>query len=162
MVIVLLTILIGCISVYLQKGLEVSSKTKHMMISAIVVTITSISLNIIFIPLYGVSVSIIIGLFAQVLYSFLIVIKSNKILKIDAKKIYLPQFICFLILSFLIKLFAAKFNTTKVVNVSNNNSPNVMINSFFMIKKLDIKQEIKATKSNRTCAKKQPKLQHLQ
>lgn len=103
MVIVLLTILIGCISVYLQKGLEVSSKTKHMMISAIVVTITSISLNIIFIPLYGVSVSIIIGLFAQVLYSFLIVIKSNKILKIDAKKIYLPQFICFLILSFLIK-----------------------------------------------------------
>ena len=49
-----------------------------------------------------------------------------------------------------------------VDKVSRSRVAYVKINDFFMIRKWDIKQGIIATKSNRTCAKKQHKPQHLQ
>lgn len=50
----------------------------------------------------------------------------------------------------------------KVANVNNSNNANVYISSFFMVRILDIKQEIGVTKSGRTYAKMQMRLQHLQ
>ncbi len=82
MVVVLFTILLGVISIYLQKGVEAVGNTMLMLkISAIVATV-SITLNFVLMRRFGVNASIFVSLFCHILYCLVIYIYSRKVFRI--------------------------------------------------------------------------------
>jgi len=60
------------------------------------------------------------------------------------------------------KEFKGRLTIKKVANVNNSNNAKVYVSSFFIVRKLDIKQEKAVTKSSRTYAKMLLKLRRLQ
>ena len=63
---------------------------------------------------------------------------------------------------FFMKEFKGRLTIKKVANVNNSNNAKVYVSSFFIVRKLDIKQEKAVTKSSRTYAKMLLKLRRLQ
>ncbi|AZA99836.1 hypothetical protein EG359_09480 [Chryseobacterium joostei] len=82
MSVVLFTILLGCISIYLQKGIESKGNTMLMLKISLLVACISILLNIIFIKKHGIVSSIYISLISHLLYCLGIYFYSRKIFKI--------------------------------------------------------------------------------
>lgn len=82
MCVVLLTILLGCISMYLQKGIESKGNTILMLKISLFVACVSILLNVISIKKYGIISSIYISLISHILYCLGIYFYSRKIFKI--------------------------------------------------------------------------------
>lgn len=82
MVIVLSTILLGIISIYLQKGIEVKGNTLLMLKISVAVAIVSVLLNMIFIRKYGIVSAIYISLLCHILYCLGIYFYSRKVFKI--------------------------------------------------------------------------------
>lgn len=82
MVIVLLTILLGIISIYLQKGIEVKGNTLLMFKISMLVAAFSITLNFVLIKEYGVISSIFISLFSHLLYCVSVYFYSRKVFRI--------------------------------------------------------------------------------
>lgn len=82
MVVVLSTILLGIISIYLQKGIEAKGNTFLMLKISMFVAIFSVILNFIFIKEYGVVASIYISLICHILYCVCIYFYSRRIFKI--------------------------------------------------------------------------------
>lgn len=105
MLLLLLTVLISCISIYLQKGLEVSFKTIDMFKISLLVAVLSLVLNLSFIPKFSVMASIFIGLLCQILYSVIIYKKSSNELPMDYKNLYIPFFIIIILISLLLNEF---------------------------------------------------------
>lgn len=129
MLIILLTILIACVSVYLQKGLEVSFYTKYMMKSALAVTIFSLIFNFTFIPKYGVYASIVIGLISQMLYVTLIAKKAMTQIPVDFKKINLLIFSGMISVAILCSIFVQNNICYLLV---------IIISIIFLLLRLDI------------------------
>lgn len=102
MVIVLVTILINCISMYLQKGIEVTNNTWIMLKISFLVAVFSFIFNIVFINNFGVYSSIIISLISQILYSFFIYKKSREVFKINISRKFIFISILIFILGFII------------------------------------------------------------
>lgn len=103
MVMILLTVLASCISIYLQKGLEVGFKTKEMLYVALFVVLFSMLSNLVFIPLYGAYASIIIGFLSQLLYCFLIYYKSKKVMVLSIKEMNILFFVFIILISIIMK-----------------------------------------------------------
>lgn len=82
MTIILFTILLGIISIYLQKGIEVKGNTTLMLKISIIVAVVSLFLNMIFINKYGIVSSIYISLLCHLVYCFGIYYYSRKVFKI--------------------------------------------------------------------------------
>lgn len=82
MTVILLTILLGIVSIYLQKGIEVNGKTFLMLKVSIIVAVISVLLNVILIRKYGIVSSIYISLLSHILYCVIIYFYSRKVFKI--------------------------------------------------------------------------------
>lgn len=133
MMMILLTVLFSCISIYLQKGLEVNFLTRYMLKLALFVAVFSGIFNVVFIPMYGVLASIILGLLSQVLYSLLVILKSQRMLPINFKSLHLLFFVTAVGISLFLKEW-------QEVHIFNYIIPLfIAITILFSIKKLKVK-----------------------
>jgi O-antigen/teichoic acid export membrane protein len=72
MLLVLVSIYIGCVAIYVQKGLEVNGNTAAMAKIALLTAILSLIGNFLFMPVYGVNGAAVIVLISQFLYLVLV------------------------------------------------------------------------------------------
>jgi O-antigen/teichoic acid export membrane protein len=135
MFLVLLSIFFGTISIYLQKGLEISGKTGLMAKIAIIISFLSLLLNITFLPIYGINGACIIALFSQIIYCIWIYCYSRSIFKLSIS-------INFLASNFLIVFISLIFR-----NISNEMGfslfSNVLIFSICFFLLIFLSNEIK-------------------
>lgn len=82
MVIILITILLGVISIYLQKGIEAKGNTILMLKVSAIVGLVSVILNFFFIKKFGVTSAIYISLFSHLMYCIFVYYYSRKVFKI--------------------------------------------------------------------------------
>jgi len=111
MLVILLSVLIGCISIYLQKGLETSFNTKYMLKVSLAVGLASLILNIWLLPKFEVKAAILIGLFSQLLYATLIFKKSNDTLPINLKSLIMILYCISIGIIILIGVFKKNVST---------------------------------------------------
>lgn len=116
MFLVLLTILFGTISIYLHKGLEIAGKTILMAKIAISISIFSLILNILLLPIYGVIGACIIALFSQIIYCIWIYYHSRSIFKINVSYNFLIFNLLVVFISFMLRHISNEFK----LSISNN------------------------------------------
>lgn len=102
MIFVILTILTNIVSIYLQKGLEVSFGIVYMLKVSLLAALFSLVLNLIFIPFFGVQSSIIIAFFCQLLYAFVIYFRSRKFIHFSLGNVDLVFFLVVMLFTFLL------------------------------------------------------------
>jgi len=105
---VLSSIFLGTVSMYLHKGLETTGRTILMAKVALTVAFSSLFLNLILIPIYGVPGACLVAVFSQSTYCFLIYCYAKKTFKIRVPVLFIAKNLFFILIAFLLANFVFK------------------------------------------------------